>query len=272
MEKNILLLLLLSMVLLFHNCKKHCLEIPTEEGKVIQQLAFDISQVEDDEVSSQSPVFDYIYENTKLIEIRENSIKKASFSYSMDRISEIRLFEGENNSFISVDSFEYDQLGRIDLIKRDRKDHIMSIKFYYESGKLSRTRAGYYSDGGLLNPSSSSSQMYEYFYTGSNITEVRRSGSEHGIEYEYSEEENIQDLNFFLKGFGGTQRYSDILGINERTLPIILSSNRIKGIKDGNWIYSYEHEVSDCHYDEMHINQDGKNIALKKSTNIIFNY
>lgn len=214
--------------------------------------------------------FIYHYENDILKEISNNGLKHITFEYSKGKVIAKKYFNNLEE-VINIDSFFYDSMDKLSLIKRNNSAgfQVQRFELIYDLDKLSdciNTR--YYPN--------TSSEYYHFTYSGSNIDSASLiSGNIHySYSFEYYTDANKQDLQFFIDGLyiGGTY------GFDVTTLPVMFSTKSIKLIRGydelgvQNFKYEYEHLFEEDRYKELHIKWFDKNLDILNSTIMQFQY
>lgn len=256
-------------ILAFSSCAKEA-KVELERKKQINQAVITSIDYVNSNANEVTSEYDYSYENDIIKEITKEGKKHITFKYQNNKVIEKKYFNN-HEEVINMESFIYDLEGKLKLINsyNNMGELGYSREIIYDSGQLSKLKETFFIP-------TTSSQEYDFIYSGSNIDSVIFSTVNHTYVYEYFEEINKQNLNFFIEEMGLYQvgQYA----INGITLPIIFSSKRIKSVRGYNssggqtFEYIFDHLISDNQYNEIYFEWYDQNQEILNSTKVEFKY
>ncbi|MBT8220455.1 MAG: hypothetical protein KJP00_11545 [Bacteroidia bacterium] len=232
-------LLLIGLLLYGPACQK---EEGTHLRNRILKAIINITEIDDGNPSSYEYTFDYIYKNTLVSEILLDEQKHIELSNEVDKLIAKRYF---NNAvtYARLDSFIYDSKDALQFIK----GYNQSNKNIWEAEIISNNDilSGYKLDIYYPDPIS---EETTYNFDGQNILQAFQ-GTNLEYNYQYSDINNYQDLNFF---FNNSDMVNQV-GLHAWTLPIVYSKNFIESVKgyfngEQSFQIDYEHFVENGLY------------------------
>lgn len=228
------------------------------ELRLVKNALLHITEIVNGVAREFDYTFDYLYANDQLVEIKMANKKHIEFSYAGDRLIAKRYFN-EARTFSDVDSFYYNGRNEIERIKKfnDSTSDSWEIEIIRHNNRLVR----------YIN-------FYEttYEYLGNNITMVHLDGSSI-YHFEYSEENNYQQLSFFLKNPELISQFE----LHKWSIAIAFSQNLIQTVR-GEFIgtqtfrIDYEHDIVNGRYDGYTADWYDQNDDLYRSSTVQFIY
>lgn len=260
---------ILIAILVFGSCSKGKNGDPDNENKLNRVVITSIDYVNSmgNEVTTE---YDYIYDKNFIKEIRSAGKRHISFDYHNDKVVSKRYFNNLED-LINIETFSYNNEDKLELINvyNGNNELILIREISYTWDKLSSLKETF------LYPKTSI-QEYDFIYSGLTIDSVIFSTVNQTYVYEYTDEANIQSLDFYIKNMGLYQ--GGLYGINGITLPIIFSPKSIKSFRGydstGSQLFefNYDHFISDGQYDAIHFQYYDQDYEILNSTEIDFIY
>lgn len=258
-----------TILIFFVGCDKDNTIAPDADKQINHVVITSIDYVNSiaNEATSE---YDYYYEENNIKEIKSAGKRHILFDYHNDKIVSKRYFNNLED-LINIETFSYNSEDKLELINvyNGNNELILIREISYSGDKPSKLKETF------LYPKTSF-QEYDFIYTGLDIDSVIFSTVNHTYVYEYTDEVNIQGLDFYIKKMGLYQ--GGVYGINGIMLPIIFSPKSIKSIRgfDGSgsqlFEYNYDHFISDGQYDAIHFQYYDQDHEILNSTKIEFKY